>query len=186
MSVKYSNKIQLGINIKPFKLLDPESNNFKSLDELKSKIATVIMFICNHCPFVKKINKELIKIGNDYINKGVSLIAINSNDYKSFPEDSPEKMIYIKKKLKYPFPYLLDKDQYVAKMYNASCTPDFFIFGRNEKLFYHGQLDDSRPYNDIITTGENIRIALNDIINRKKLYSGGYQKPSIGCSIKWI
>ena len=141
------------------------------------------MFICNHCPFVVHINKEIVKIANQYNKIGVEFIAICSNDIKNYPQDSPEKMKKVAKKEKYPFPYLYDENQIVAKSYDAACTPDFFIFDKSKKLVYRGQLDDSRPGNNIDVTGEDIRNAIDSIINSKEINS--VQKPSIGCNIKW-
>ncbi|MFH1004941.1 MAG: thioredoxin family protein [Bacteroidota bacterium] len=169
-------------------LLDTVSGKIFSLNDLiyrdtKFRISTVIMFICNHCPFVKHINKELVRLANNYIPKGVSFIAISSNDVINYPEDSPEKMKLVAKELGYPFPYLYDESQDVARAYNAVCTPDFFIYDKNMKLAYHGQLDDSRYSNKIPVTGKNIRIALDCLLNNKLVPQE--QKPSIGCSIKW-
>lgn len=184
MAIKYSNNIPLGTKIKKFNLLDPKLGIKKSLDELKSDICNVIMFICNHCPYVKHINNELIKIATYYREKKIVFIAINSNSAKISPEDSPEKMIKVAKKLKYPFHYLFDETQEIAKIYNAACTPDFFIFNKNDILVYHGQLDDSRPDNNIMVTGKDIRNVINNIIYNKEI-NISEQKPSVGCSIKW-
>jgi thiol-disulfide isomerase/thioredoxin len=150
------------------------------------------MFICNHCPFVKHVNKELVKLANDYIPKGVSFIAISSNDVINHPEDSPEKMKITAKELNYPFPYLYDESQEVAHAYDAACTPDFFIYDKDLKLAYRGQLDDSRPSNarlndgvgqGIPVTGKDIRAALDLLLSNKP--APAQQKPSIGCNIKW-
>ena len=145
--------------------------------------AMVIMFICNHCPFVKHVNKELVKLANDYIPKGISFIAISSNDIINHPEDSPEKMKTTAKELGYPFPYLYDESQEVARAYDAACTPDFFIYDKDLKLAYRGQLDDSRPSNGIPVTGKDIRAALELLLCGKPVPAT--QKPSIGCNIKW-
>ena len=141
------------------------------------------MFICNHCPFVKHVNKELVKLANDYIPKDISFIAINSNDVSTFPEDSPEKMKIIAAELNYPFPYLYDESQEVARAYDAACTPDFFIYDKDLKLAYRGQLDDSRPSNNIPVNGKDIRTALDCLLTDKPVPAD--QKPSIGCNIKW-
>lgn len=183
MVITKSNFISLGSHIKPFTLIEPISKKKKSLFDLLSKKATLIMFICNHCPFVKHINKEIVNLANEYIPKQISFIAINSNDTKNYPDDSPEEMIKIVKKLNYPFPYLFDESQEVAKNYQAACTPDFFIFNKEKKLVYHGQLDDSRPDNNLPINGKDIRNALNNILKNKKVSTN--QKPSIGCNIKW-
>jgi len=141
------------------------------------------MFICNHCPFVKHVNLQIVKLANDYIPKGIAFIAISSNDAKLYPEDSPEKMKEYAARLSYPFPYLYDNSQEVAKAYDAACTPDFFIFDRELKCVYRGQLDDSRPSNNNPVTGIDIRKALDAILSGKGVSKD--QKPSIGCNIKW-
>ena len=154
-----------------------------SLQQMKGKTATVIVFICNHCPFVKNINPQLIQLAHDYANEGVHVIAISSNDVMQYPEDGPQNMKKIAQQLKYPFPYLFDETQEVAKAYNAACTPDFFIYDSNLLLTYRGQLDDSRPGNDIPVSGKDIRAALASMINGDPVTTN--QKPGIGCSIKW-
>ena len=141
------------------------------------------MFICNHCPFVKHVNEALVKLANDYIPKGISFIAISSNDVVNFPEDSPEKMKQTAKELGYSFPYLYDESQEVARAYDAACTPDFFIYDKNLKLVYRGQLDDSRPSNGLPVTGKDIRSAFDLLLAGKNVPAE--QMPSIGCNIKW-
>jgi len=173
----------LGKKAADFILPDTVSGNELSLLELKGRVATVIMFICNHCPFVKHVNPELVKLGNDYKNKGISFIAISSNDVAGYPEDGPEQMKRVATQLKYPFPYLYDATQEVAKIYEAACTPDFFIYDADMILAYRGQLDDSRPGNDKPLTGADIRHALDQLIKKQPVNED--QKPSIGCSIKW-
>jgi thiol-disulfide isomerase/thioredoxin len=173
----------LGKKAADFMLPDTVSGVELSLLELKGRVATVIMFICNHCPFVKHVNPELIKLANDYKNKGISFIAISSNDVAGYPEDSPEQMKRVAEQLKYPFPYLYDATQEVAKVYEAACTPDFFIYDADAILVYRGQLDDSRPGNDKPLTGADIRRALDHLIKKQPVPED--QKPSIGCSIKW-
>lgn len=175
--------IPLGTKAPDFKLPDTVSGKTLSLDELKSDKATVIMFICNHCPFVKHVQEQLVKLANDYIPKGVSFIAINSNDVENYPEDSPEKMKETAEQWKYPFPYLFDESQEVAKAYKAACTPDFYIFDGNSELAYRGQLDDSRPGNDIPVTGKDIRAALDQLLSGQPVDEN--QRPSLGCNIKW-
>lgn len=178
-----STMVALGTKAPHFLLPDTVSGKDISLEEIKGNIATLIMFICNHCPFVKHINKELVILPENYKNKGVGFAAINSNDVVNHPNDSPELMTQVAKELNYPFPYLYDESQEVAKAYDAACTPDFFIFDRNLKLVYRGQLDDSRPGNDIPVTGKDIRYALDCLINDHPLPE--LQRPSIGCNIKW-
>jgi peroxiredoxin len=184
MSDTLSTMIPLGFEAPSFKLLDVKSNIVLNSNKLFGRKATVLMFICNHCPFVIHINKEIVKIANQYNKTGIEFIAICSNDIKNYPQDSPEKMKKIAKKEKYPFPYLYDENQIVAKNYDAACTPDFFIFNDSKKLVYRGQLDDSRPGNNIEVTGIDVRNALNALINLEEI--NPIQKPSIGCNIKWI
>lgn len=166
-----------------FSLPDVISGQRLSLQELKGPHATIIAFICNHCPFVKHINSQLIELAMDYKNKGVSVIAISSNDAQQYPEDGPEAMKKVAGSLGYPFPYLYDETQEVARAFSAACTPDFFVFNEELKLVYRGQLDDSRPGNDIPVTGTDIRNALDNLIAGMPVSES--QKPSIGCNIKW-
>ncbi|WP_185863397.1 thioredoxin family protein [Blattabacterium cuenoti] len=176
-----SNKIK--IQIQDFELLEVSSGKKKFLKDYFSSKATVIMFICNHCPYVKHINTELIRLSNDFLPKKISFIAINSNDDEKYPEDSPENMKKVHQKLGYPFPYFFDETQKVAKYYCVKCTPEFFIFSGKGNLCYHGQLDDSRPGNNIPVTGFDVRNVLQNILNGKEIYTTG--KLSSGCSIKW-
>lgn len=178
-----SNMLALNTNAPSFSLPDTVSNRTYNLEDLKGKKATVIMFICNHCPFVIHVNPQLVKLANEYQQKGINFIAISSNDVENYPQDSPEKMKLHAKENNYPFPYLYDETQEIAKAYNAACTPDFYIFNQELKLVYRGQLDDSRPGNNISVTGNDIRKALNNILNNTPI--SWQQKPSIGCNIKW-
>jgi peroxiredoxin len=175
--------LPLGTQAPDFNLLDTVTGKFLGLSELKGEHATLIMFICNHCPFVKHIQDELVRLGNEYSVKGVSLIAISSNDVKEYPEDSPENMKILAETLGYAFPYLYDEHQLVAKAYEATCTPDFFMFDQELKCVYRGQLDDSRPGNSIPVTGSDIRNALTLLLSGNNIDS--QQKPSLGCNIKW-
>lgn len=183
MAATESNMMPLGTKAPYFNLPDPLSGKNRTLNELKSDKATVIMFICNHCPFVKHVQAELVKLANDYIPRGISFIAINSNDVVAYPEDSPERMKEVAKQLGYPFPYLYDESQAIARAYGAACTPDFYIFDKDLKCVYRGQLDDSRPSNQIPVTGKDIRAALEAILAGQPVDPN--QKPSIGCNIKW-
>jgi thiol-disulfide isomerase/thioredoxin len=183
MSRTPSNMIPLGTAVPAFNLPDTVSEHNYSSGELKGSRASVIIFICNHCPFVKHVNAELVRLGNDYITKGVKFVAINSNDVVQFPEDSPAKMKETAADLKYPFPYLYDETQDVAHSFDAACTPDFYVFDKEQKLVYRGQLDDSRPSLDIPVTGKDIRSALDNILSGKPV--SDFQRPSIGCNIKW-
>ncbi len=173
----------LGKKAPDFTLYDTVSGNNLSLQNLKGTTGTVIMFICNHCPFVKHVNTQLVQLGNDYKSKGVGFIAISSNDVAGYPQDGPEQMKLVAEELKYPFPYLYDATQEAAKAYQAACTPDFFIFDGNLSLVYRGQLDDSRPGNEKPVTGADIRNALDHLVAGKPVPED--QKPSIGCNIKW-
>jgi len=178
-----SNMLPLGTKAPGFSLLDTITGNIFKLNDLKGKNGTVIMFICNHCPFVVYVNSELVKIAIDYSKKGIGFIAISSNDVIKYPQDSPEKMKIIAKTNQYPFPYLYDETQVVAKAYDAACTPDFYLFDGDLKLVYRGQLDHSRPGNNIPVSGKDLRYALNCLIENKT--NTNNQKPSIGCNIKW-
>lgn len=179
-----SNMLALGTKAPYFELLDPKDNKKKNLDNLQGANGTLIMFICNHCPFVKHVNDELVKLADDYLPKGISFIAINSNDANNYPEDSPEKMVEYSNKLGYQFPYLYDETQEIAKFYQAACTPDFYLFDNDLKLVYRGQLDSSRPGNNIPVNGEDVRNAFELLLAEKEIPED-MQKPSIGCNIKW-
>ena len=178
-----SNMLPLGTLAPDFTLLDTVSGKTVSLDELKSDKATVIMFICNHCPFVKHVDEAIVSLAKDYQAKGVSVIAISSNDVENYPQDSPELMKEEAEKVGYTFPYLYDETQEVAKAYDAACTPDFYVFDKDLKCAYRGQLDDSRPGNDKPVTGKDLRAALDEILEGKEVSAP--QIPSLGCNIKW-
>lgn len=173
----------LGTTAPGFTLPDTISGNPLSLQKIKGDVATVIMFICNHCPFVLHVNDELVRLANDHSGKGISFIAISSNDVVTHPADAPDKMKETALFMKYPFPYLYDETQEVAKAYDAACTPDFFIYDKQMKLVYRGQLDDSRPGNGIPVSGKDIRLALECLINEQPVQQE--QRPGIGCNIKW-
>ena len=172
-----SNMMELGTKAPAFSLLNTVSDKTTSLSELKSNVATVIVFICNHCPFVKHINAKLVEVANKYQDKGVQFIAISSNDVETHPQDGPEFMKQVAQENSYPFPYLYDATQEVAKAYKAECTPDFFI-----KCIYRGQFDETRP-NKGEPTGKDLSAALDAVIAGEKVSNN--QKPSIGCNIKW-
>lgn len=178
-----SNMLPLGTKAPNFNLLDTVSNKNLSLGELKGDVGTVVMFICNHCPFVLHVNSELVKVANDYGKKGISFIAISSNDVDNYPQDSPDKMAIHAGKENYPFPYLYDETQEIAKAYDAACTPDLYMFDTNLELIYRGQIDNSRPGNGIPLTGTDLRHALNCLLDNVENLAT--QKPSIGCNIKW-
>jgi len=178
-----SNMIPLGTKAPEFSLIDTKTEKEMSLTKIKGVKATVILFICNHCPFVIHVNDELVKIANEYQQKDVKFIAISSNDVETYPQDAPELMKARALELNYPFPYLYDETQEVAKAYDAACTPDIYAFDKELKLVYRGQLDDSRPGNEISVTGQDLRAALDAILADKNVNQ--IQKPSIGCNIKW-
>lgn len=175
--------LPLGTSAPEFNLYDTISDRKISLEEARGEKGTVVMFICNHCPFVKHVNEELVKLAKTYQEKGVAFVAISSNDVVNYPQDSPELMKQNAANLGYPFPYLYDDTQEVAQAYDAACTPDFYLFDQNLSLVYRGQLDDSRPGNGIPVTGADLRTALDNLLAGTAI--SGEQKPSIGCNIKW-
>lgn len=183
MALVESNPFKLGEKAPSFSLINVVSNEFEQLEDLKGDKGTVIMFICNHCPFVIHVNEALVDLANTYLQQGINFIAISSNDVDNYPQDGPKKMKAVAERLNYPFPYLYDHTQNVAKAYDAACTPDFYIFDKDLKAVYHGQLDDSRPGNTIPVTGKDMRNALDLLIDQKE--NKAVQKPSIGCNIKW-
>jgi peroxiredoxin len=154
-----------------------------SLPDFKGAKALVVMFICNHCPFVKHVAPELARLAKDYHPRGVAVVAINANDAVAFPDDAPAKMAAEAKNRGYSFPYLFDENQQIAKAYRAACTPDFYLFDQSHRLAYRGQLDASRPDNGIPLTGADLRAALDAVLAGKS--PAADQKPSIGCNIKW-
>ncbi len=177
-----STMLELGTLAPDFKLRDPDGK-LVSRDDFKNAPALLVMFICNHCPFVKHVRSELAKLAQVYQAKGVAVVAINSNDAEKYPDDSPDKMKEEIHSAGYTFAYLIDDTQSVAKAYRAACTPDFYVFDGKQRLVYRGQLDDSRPKNDIPPTGEDLRAALDAVLGEKAVPSA--QKPSLGCNIKW-
>ncbi len=178
-----SNMIPLGTIAQEFYLKDTNSNNTYSFEDLKGSKGTLVIFMCNHCPFVLHVINEIVMISNDYRVQGLGIIAISSNDVVKYPQDSPELMTDFALQHKIDFPYLFDETQEVAKAYDAACTPDFYLFDNQDKLFYRGQLDDSRPGNGIPLSGTDLRNAIDALIYNRILNE--IQKPSIGCNIKW-
>lgn len=183
MALTSSSMLALGTQAPDFKLLDTISGKFYSLKDSQGSKAIVIMFICNHCPYVKHVMHELVKLANDYQAKGISFVAISANDVIAYPEDAPEKMAQLAKQLGFTFPYLYDETQKTAKAYHATCTPDFFVYDKNFLCVYRGQLDGSRPGNKITVSGKDIRSALDNILLDKPV--NPHQIPSMGCNIKW-
>lgn len=179
-----SNMLELGTKAAFFELPNPShSNELQSLDELKGEKGTLVFFMCNHCPFVLHIIDKLTELYEDYQEKGIEFIAINANDAERYPADSPEKMAEFQVERNFDFPYLYDESQAVAKAYNAACTPDFFFFDEKLDLIYRGQMDDSRPGNQKEITGEDLIIAFENLLAGAP--QEDFQKPSLGCSIKW-
>ncbi|MGH1339325.1 MAG: thioredoxin family protein [Aureispira sp.] len=183
MALTESNMLDLGVQAPDFALLDTISGQEMSLDDIKSDKATVIMFTCNHCPYVIHINEALVKIATEYQAKGVAFVAISSNNVDKYPQDSPEKMKELAEEEGYPFPYLYDATQVVAKLYDAACTPDFYIFDGELALRYRGRLGPSRPNTGVPVTGADLRTALDALLEGKAVPEKQY--PSAGCNIKW-
>ena len=182
MALTPSTMLPLGTTAPGFKL--PDTNgNIVSLAGFKDKPALLVLFICNHCPYVKHIRAGLAQLARDYLPKNVAIVAINSNDVANYPDDSPEKMREEAKSAGYLFPYLYDETQAVAKAYRAACTPDFFLFDRGRRLVYRGQFDGSRPGNGIPVTGKDLRAALDAVLAGRPVSPN--QKASMGCNIKW-
>jgi peroxiredoxin len=183
MAETSSNMLPLGALATDFYLLDTRTNQYTTLHELKSPIATVIMFLCNHCPYVKHIQSKLVEIVNIYQAKGINFIAISSNDVQSYPQDNPDEMHNEAKKNYYTFPYLYDESQAVARAYQAACTPDFYVFNKHLQCVYRGRFDDSTPGNQRPVTGYDLSTALTHILDNQPIPAE--QKPSVGCNIKW-
>jgi peroxiredoxin len=183
MAATESTMVSLGTKAKNFSLKDVRNNSIVSLEDY-SEQALVLMFVCNHCPYVIHIHEAIIKLVAEYEdNNNISFIAISSNDVDNYPDDSPEKMKEKAEKYNYSFPYLYDESQEMAREYDAVCTPDFFVFDKNKELFYRGQFDDSRPKNNKEINGKDLKNAINSLLNNKKATEP--QIPSIGCNIKW-
>lgn len=182
MALTQSTMMELGTTAPDFALLDTVSGQIRTLGYLKSKVATVVVFICNHCPYVHHINGKLVELAKEYGAKGVRFVAISSNSVVSHPQDAPKLMTEVAAKEGYPFPYLYDKTQEVAKAYGAECTPDFFVFDESLKCAYRGRFDESRP-NKGVATGRDLAAALEDLIAGRPPTDTQY--PSMGCGIKW-
>jgi peroxiredoxin len=183
MVLTESTMMPLGTRAPDFSLPDVVSGKTYSLADFKDKKALLVMFICRHCPYVKHVEKELAKIGKDYVGHNLAIVAISSNDAEMYPEDAPESLKKQAENLGFNFPYLYDGGQSVAKAYTAACTPDFFLFDKNRKLVYRGRLDASRPGNNIPVTGKDLRKAIDAVLTGKPI--NVFQKPSVGCNIKW-
>lgn len=182
MSNTPSTMLELGTQAPEFRLFDTVNNQLVSLDDFDNAKGLLVVFICNHCPFVKHILDEFVITARDLQQKGIGVVTISSNDVENYPDDSPVKMASLAREKQFSFPYLYDGTQEVAKAYRAACTPDFFLFDENDKLVYRGQFDDSRPGNDKPVTGNDIREAAELLFDEEVKEE---QKPSMGCNIKW-
>lgn len=183
MALTESNMLPLGTKAPDFTLPDTVSGKTLSLQDLAADQGTVIMFLCNHCPYVIHVNEEIVRIARDYQAKGIGFVGISSNDVDNYPMDSPELMKEHAQTVGYNFPYLYDESQDVAKAYDAACTPDFYIFDDQQQLYYRGRIDSSRPKNDDPLNGKDLRQALDDLLAGKPAPEKQY--PSAGCNIKW-
>jgi peroxiredoxin len=183
MALKESNMLPLGTQAPDFSLPDTVSGETVSLGDVATDKATVILFLCNHCPYVIHVNEELVRLARDYQAKGVGFVAISSNDVERYPADRPELMTAFARDNGYTFPYLYDESQEVARAYDAACTPDIYVFDGNDELYYRGRLDGSRPGNDLPLTGADLRDALDRVLAGEPAPEKQY--PSAGCSIKW-
>jgi peroxiredoxin len=183
MALTTSNMFPLGKLAPDFLLPDTIGNQSFSFKDLKGESGTLVLFICNHCPYVIHVIKEFVKIAKDYESKGINTIAISSNDIFNYPDDSPENMRRFAKQYNFNFPYLYDESQEVAKVYSAACTPDIYLFNEEDLCFYRGRLDESRPGNEKVTDGKDLRKALDLLLAGKPFPE--IQFPSMGCNIKW-
>lgn len=182
MSDTPSTMLELGTQAPDFTLFDTINNQLVSLDDFDNAKGLLVVFMCNHCPFVKNILDEFVIAARDLQQKGIGVVAISSNDVENYPDDSPKKMASLARENRFSFPYLYDGTQEVAKAFHAACTPDFFLFDENDKLVYRGQFDDSRPGNDEPVTGKDLREAVELLFDGEVKED---QKPSMGCNIKW-
>lgn len=183
MAFTESNMLELGTQAPAFTLPEPATGENRSLEEIRGEKATVVMFLCNHCPYVIHVNPEIVRLVKDYKGKGVGFVGISSNDVENYPADSPEKMAIHAREAGYDFPYLYDESQEVARDYDAACTPDFYVFDADLTLVYRGRLDDSRPKNDNPLTGRDLRDAIDAVLQGRSVSEKQY--PSGGCNIKW-
>jgi peroxiredoxin len=175
--------LALGTSAPDFALTDVVSGKVVNLQTAGGPKGLLVIFICRHCPFVKHLEKALAQLGHDYDGKGIGIVAISSNDAASYPDDAPENLAEQARAVGFRFPYLYDETQAVARAYDATCTPDFFLFDSDLKLAYRGQFDDSRPSSDMLVTGKDLRAAMNALLEGKPV--DAEQKPSLGCNIKW-
>ncbi len=181
MVMTASTMLPVGTRLPYFQLRDPDGTLYST--SFCADKPLLLIFMCNHCPFVQHIREELVRLTGEYLDRGVAVLGINANINPDFPEDSPAKMKEYARRYSYPFPYLVDDDQSVARLFQAACTPDFYLFDREHLLAYRGQLDDSRPSNNLPVTGRDLRAALDAVLAGKP--APAEQKPSLGCNIKW-
>ncbi len=178
-----STMLPLGTPAPDFALVNVVDGRLVRLSDFQDKPALLVIFMCNHCPFVKHLADALAAFAREYMPKGLAIVGINSNDAQAYPDDAPEKMVEEVRRRGYEFPYLYDETQQVAKAYRAACTPDFFLFDRDRKLVYRGQFDSSRPDSGIPVTGQDLRRAVDAVLAGQSVPAE--QRPSIGCNIKW-
>jgi peroxiredoxin len=183
MAFAESNMLPIGTKAPNFLLPDTISNSTLSFQDVKGPNGTLVIFSCNHCPYVIHINAHIVSLAHEYLPKGIKTVLISPNDAINYPEDTPDKMSIVAKVLQYPFPYLYDETQETARAYDAACTPDIYLFDAEDRLYYRGRLDDSRPKNNIPVTGKDLKSAMNDMLLGKA--SPEKQYPSGGCNIKW-
>ena len=183
MALTESTMLELGTEAPDFSLTDVISGKAVSLKSFANKKALLVMFICQHCPYVQHVKEELVRLGKDYTHREIGIVAVSSNDATSYPDDAPGELKKMAASLGFTFPLLYDENQATAKAYTAACTPDFFLFDKNRQLVYRGQLDDSRPGSGKPVTGRDLRAAIEAVLTGKQI--GRDQKPSMGCNIKW-
>jgi peroxiredoxin len=183
MAETRSSMLPLGTPAPSFSLPDVVTGQPVSLDTFTADRAVLVMFICRHCPYVKHVQDELARIGRDYADRGLGIVAVSSNDARAYPEDAPDKLAEMARRTGFTFPLCYDESQAVAQAYTAACTPDFFLFDAGRKLVYRGQLDDSRPGRNVPVTGADLRTAMDAVLAGRPVE--GPQRPSIGCNIKW-
>ncbi len=183
MALTNSTMLALGTELPVFQLPDVVSGQIISPETFAGKTGILVMFICRHCPYVVHIKEELARLGKDYEHSELGIVAISSNDAKNYREDSPDRLKTMAQELRFTFPYCYDESQHVAKLFTAACTPDFFLFNKERKLVYRGQLDKSRPGNNKPVTGKDVREAIEAVLRGQSVSTE--QQPSVGCNIKW-
>lgn len=183
MALTPSTMLALGTTAPDFRLPDVTSGKTISLDTFKGKQALLVMFICRHCPYVQHVKGELARLGRDYANKNVGIVAISANDASHYPDDAPDRLKEMAQEMGFTFPFCCDESQAIAKAYTAACTPDFFLFDEQRRLVYRGQLDESRPGNNKPVTGNDLRAAIDAVLAGEPVSQD--QQPSVGCNIKW-